>query len=160
MAEKRTINISCNFVALSYICNIVSFSSDMEDRFFGIHLDFLGFIASFICAVHCAALPFVFTLGIVGGLSWFSDPMFELGFLLASLTIAGVTLWNSYKKQAIDKLSLVLFVTGFALLLISRILPHTHGTELIFAVFGGLSIATGHVFHWLAVRRTGCVKPS
>lgn len=128
----------------------------MEDRFWGFHLDFLGFVASFICAIHCAALPFVLTLGVVGGLSWISDPVFELSFLLASFTIAGFTLWNGYRKQTIDRVSMLLFIGGFTLLIVSRILPHTHGIELIFAVLGGLTIATGHVYHWLAIRRNGC----
>lgn len=130
----------------------------MEERFLGLHLDFLGFIASFICAIHCAALPFVLTLGVVGGLTWISDPIFELSFLIASVTIAAFTLWNSYRKQTIDKLSLVLFVTGFSLLLFSRFLPHEHGVELLFAIFGGLTIASGHIFHWMALKRA-CVRP-
>ncbi|MCB0667411.1 MAG: MerC domain-containing protein [Saprospiraceae bacterium] len=132
----------------------------MEDRFWGFHLDFLGFIASIICAIHCAALPILVTLSVLGGMTWISDPVFELSFLIASLTIAGFTLWNGYRKQTIDRTSLVLFAIGFSLLLVSRMLPHTHGVELIFAIAGGLSIATGHVFHWSAFRKSGCAVRS
>ncbi|MCB0688185.1 MAG: MerC domain-containing protein [Saprospiraceae bacterium] len=130
----------------------------MEDRFWGFHLDFVGFIASFLCAIHCAAIPFVLTFSIWGGMSWISDPIFELGFLVASITIAGFTLWNGYIKETIDKRSMILFLSGFALLFISRALPHTHGVELIFAITGGLTVATGHVFHWMALRRRGCMR--
>ncbi len=130
----------------------------MEDRFFGFHLDFLGFVASFICAIHCAIGPLLLTLGMLGGLSWISDPIFELGFLVTSLTIAAFTLVNGYRKQTIDRLGLILFTSGFSLLLLSSLLPHVHGVELVFAVFGGLTVASAHIYHWLNLRRTGCVK--
>ncbi|NND32203.1 MAG: MerC domain-containing protein [Saprospiraceae bacterium] len=130
----------------------------MEDRFLGIHLDFLGFIASFLCAIHCAILPLVFSISIFGGLTWIGDPVIELSFLLASFGIATLTLVNGYRKQTIDKLALALFTLGFALLIVSRILPHAHGIELVFAVLGGLIVASAHVYHWIALRRKS-LKP-
>jgi len=125
----------------------------MNQRFFGLHLDFFGFIASFLCAIHCAALPIVLTVGVFGGLTWISDPAFELVFLLASIAIAALTLLNSVRKQQLTKSALILFVSGFVLLLISRMLPHTHGIELVFAVLGGFTIAGAHVHHWMSIRK-------
>lgn len=130
----------------------------MEERFFGFHLDFLGFIASFTCAIHCAALPFIMTMSIAGGLGWISDPVTELGFLVASITIASFTLVNGYRKQTIDRTGLIIFAMGFALLLVSSLLPHVHGIELIFAVLGGLTIASAHIYHWLLLRRNACLS--
>ena len=130
----------------------------MEDRFLGIHLDFLGFVASFLCAIHCAAIPLVISIGIFGGLNWISDPMVELGFLVTSFTIAIMTLINGYRKQTIDRLALGLFGLGFVLLIISRILPHAHGIELVFAILGGLMVASAHIYHWTALRKK-CLKP-
>lgn len=125
----------------------------MEERSWGVQLDFLGFIASFICSIHCAAIPFVLTLTAIGGFSWLSDPIIESGFLLASLTIAGSTLIHGYRRETIDKTALILFVSGFSLLILSRLLPHTHGIELVFAVVGGMTIASAHIYHWLGLRR-------
>ncbi len=78
---------------------------------------------------------------------------FEIVFLVASVAIAATTLLSSVRKQQLTKSALFLFVSGFALLLISRMLPHTHGIELVFAVLGGLTIAGAHVHHWLNIRK-------
>jgi hypothetical protein len=125
----------------------------MSERFLGFHLDFLGFLASFLCAIHCAAIPIVLTMGFFGGLSWISDPLVEVAFLTTSLTIAAATLLISVRRQQMTKMVLILFMMGFSLLLISRLLPHAHGIELVFAVAGGLSVATAHVYHWIHLRK-------
>ena len=127
----------------------------MKERFWGFHLDFLGFVTSFVCAVHCAAIPFILTLSVFGGLSWISDPLVESGFLVASLSIAAFTLFQGYRKHTIDKTGLILFISGFSFLIFSRLLPHSHGIELLFAIAGGLTIAGAHIYHWISLKSTG-----
>ena len=125
----------------------------MGDRFLGFHLDFIGFIASFLCAIHCAAIPLVLSISALGGLNWISDPKVENVFLMASFSIAALTLFYGYRKQTIDRIAVLVFGLGFSFLLTSRLLPHAHGPELIFAIFGGLLIASAHIYHWLTLRK-------
>lgn len=125
----------------------------MGDRFPGFHLDFIGFIASFLCAIHCAAIPVVLSISALGGLNWISDPKVESIFLVASFSIAALTLYYGYRKQTLDKVAVLLFGFGFFLLLSSRLLPHAHGPELIAAILGGLLIASAHIYHWLSLRK-------
>lgn len=125
----------------------------MNNKFVGIHLDFVGFLASLLCAIHCATLPLIITVSALGGLSWATDPLVEYTFLITSLVIAAITLLASHRKGTIEAKTTVLFVIGFCLLFISLLLPHVHGTELIFKILGGTSIAIAHIFHWTEVRK-------
>ena len=125
----------------------------MRNRFIGTHLDFFGFLASMLCAVHCAALPLVLTIGALGGLHWISDPVVEYGFIVISLVIASATMLMSYRKGATDGRVTITFLLGFGLILTSLLLPHTHGIELVFKILGGTTIALAHILHWLGMKR-------
>ncbi len=128
----------------------------MISKFFGFHLDFLGFTASLICAVHCAAVPLVVAIGMLGGLAWLHDPIMEIGFFITSLSIGGITLVSGLKKKTLSPAVVTLFTIGFALIVNTLLSPHTHGIESLQAVIGGLSIAAAHFSHWLTLRKKTC----
>ena len=50
--------------------------------------DRLGATASFLCAIHCAALPFVLAVLPLLGLSFLADHRFERGFVMFACALA------------------------------------------------------------------------
>lgn len=119
-------------------------------RFLGLNLDFLGFSASFICAIHCLALPFVLSLGLVGGSSWLLDETMEFFFILASVLIASYAIGKGYVKEHRQITPGLWMLTGFLFLLIGRFLESP--AEHYLTALGGISIAYAHFLNWKLLR--------
>jgi len=54
-------------------------------KFINNNLDFWGFLASFLCALHCAAIPLILIFGSLGSFSWLANHTVELGFITLSI---------------------------------------------------------------------------
>lgn len=118
----------------------------MNKKFFSLNLDFLGFSASMLCALHCISLPLLLTIGALAGFSWLKDPFTEAIFISLSLTIASWSLVRSYfTHQRWSAIRLVAF--GFIFILASRFL--SAGWEPTLAMLGGVTIAGAHWKNWL-----------
>ena len=113
-----------------------------------INLDFLGFSASMLCAMHCALLPFVMTVGVLSGLSWLNAPWIEISFILISIVLAAFSLYPAYKKEHANAKPLQIATLGFFLLFLSRIAGHGSVYEVIPIVIGGILIAISHIINW------------
>ncbi len=113
-----------------------------------INLDFLGFSASMLCAIHCALLPFVMTVGVMGGLSWLNNPWIEISFIIISVVLAMLSLYPTYKKKHANAKPLQIAAIGFFLLFVSRISAHGSMYEIIPIVLGGVLIAISHFINW------------
>lgn len=122
-----------------------SHPSSMKN-FFGNNLDFIGFFASTLCAIHCAAVPLILMFGSLGSYAWLANHEIELGFIAVSLVLAYWSLWTSYKKHHKNKKALKIVLIGFAFLIISRLVPHLIGDILV--VFGGTIVAYAHYLNW------------
>lgn len=108
--------------------------------------DRVGATASFLCAIHCALLPFVIALLPLIGLGFLADHRFERIFVtcaavLASLTI--ITAWRRHRKLH----ALFLLVPGIALLLSGIIIDIGRHQWLHtgLVVCGGVLVAGAHV---------------
>ena len=133
----------------------------MNNRFLSSHLDFLGFSASFLCAIHCAILPFVMTVGLMGGLSWLANPIVENGFIVMSLGLAATSLYPSFKKKHHRLRALKVAGIGFGLLFFSRWVGHGNLLEVVTVVLGGLLIAYAHYINWKLLKTSSsCCAPS
>lgn len=113
-------------------------------HFLSWNLDFLGFSASFLCAIHCLALPFLLSLGLFGGLSWLHHPVVEWGLIGTAILIAGPALYRGFRQHR-RRLPGWTAALGFLLLGFSRTSP-TH--EHLLTAAGGLLIATAHWYNW------------
>ncbi len=122
----------------------------MKEKFFGLHLDFVGFWASMLCAVHCMAVPMVVTFGTTGGLTWLSNPWLEFGFIGMSVVVASWSLTKSYFQHHRRFTAITVVVGGFILLILSRFVEHEW--EPILAVLGGVTIAAAHLINWQLCR--------
>jgi len=125
----------------------------MEKHFVGYNTDFFGFFASFLCAIHCSLLPFVMTIGMLGGLSWLAEPWVEVTFIILSVILASMSLYPSYKKEHHNDKALKIAGIGFALLFISRLVGHGSSIEVVTIVIGGLLIAFAHVVNWRLLKK-------
>lgn len=77
--------------------------------------DRVGATASFLCAIHCAALPFVLAILPLLGLSFLADHTFERGFVLFASSLALFALVNGYRRHH-RSLPLRLALPGLTLL--------------------------------------------
>jgi hypothetical protein len=117
--------------------------------------DRLGALASFLCAIHCAALPFVLALLPFVGLGFLATHGFEQGFVAFATVLASAALYSGYRRHH-RRLPLLLAVPGLVLLILGVTVLHS-GSLLVHSVLvtcGGLLVATAHFVN-LRVDRSG-----
>lgn len=107
--------------------------------------DRFGATASFLCAIHCAAMPFVIALLPVLGLSFLADHRFETGFVAFACVLASLALVSGYRRHH-RRLPLVLATPGLILLVLG--VTFLHGGSLVvhsvLVTCGGLLVASAH----------------
>ena len=112
-------------------------------------IDRTGFAVSFLCAVHCIALPFLLPfLPLIAG-SFFWSEGFEEGVVYAALLLATPALIRGYLRHRRVWVPAA-FALGVGFLLL-RPGHHVHGDHIhlepehfVFAACAGLSLAVGH----------------
>lgn len=108
--------------------------------------DRVGALASFLCAVHCAVLPFVLVFLPLLGLQFLADHAFERGFVLFACLLATVTLLGGYRRHRRPH-ALALVVPGLLLLILGITVLHDTGSLVLHSVLvtcGGLLVASAH----------------
>ncbi len=123
-----------------------------QTHFFSFNKDFLGFLASMLCAIHCAALPLILTFSALSGLTFLANHTIEFVFLGISVIIATWSLIPSYKNHHKNILPLAIVALGFAFLITSRFFPHGF-TEHLMTAIGGSIVAISHVINWRMVKK-------
>lgn len=121
------------------------------DHFISLNKDFFGFMASMACAIHCALLPFILTIGALSSLAWLEHPMIEAGFILLSLILAGWSIVIGYLRHHKNYTALITVLVGFALIIASRFFEGS--MEAILTTLGGLTIAAAHIINWRLLRQ-------
>ncbi len=117
--------------------------------------DRLGATASFLCAIHCAALPFVIALLPVIGLGFLADHRFEEVFVAFACMLATAALVSGFRRHR-RRLPLVLALPGLVLLVLGVTFLHNGSllTHSILVTCGGLLVASAHFVN-LRVDRSG-----
>lgn len=107
--------------------------------------DRVGAVASFLCAVHCAALPFVLTLLPLLGLEFLADHRFERGFVMFACALAMLSLIGGFRRHR-RPMSLLLALPGLALLLLGVTVAEDYSIALhsVLVTCGGLLVAAAH----------------
>lgn len=110
--------------------------------------DRVGATASFLCAIHCAALPFVLAILPLIGLSFLADHAFERGFVLCASALALVALVNGYRRHH-RSLPLRLALPGLTLLVIGVTFAESYSiiVHSVLVTCGGLLVASAHFFN-------------
>lgn len=116
--------------------------------------DRFGAMASFLCAIHCAALPFVLALLPVVGLEFLADARFERAFVVFACALALLTLVNGYRRHR-RPTPLMLAFPGLSLLLLGVTVAEQYPPQLHSALVtcGGVLLASAHFVNLRIDRR-------
>lgn len=108
-------------------------------------LDRTGMAASWLCAIHCLALPFAVSILPLVGLSFLLSETTERAFIGISIVIAGLSLLPAYLRQHRRSRSLLLFTSGISLIITSHLLfEESLVLKASFLIAGGALITTAH----------------
>lgn len=108
--------------------------------------DRIGATASFVCALHCAALPLVVALLPALGLGFLASHLFERVFVVCAILFATASLTFGFRKHQ-GKAAFALLLPG-VVLLVMGIIINLHSSPLLHAVLvscGGSLVALAHL---------------
>jgi hypothetical protein len=115
------------------------------------HIDIAGLFTSGLCAIHCLALPLLFSLGFFTSLTHsVAHHSIELIVYGITLIFASTAVINGWRKHA-NAQPLILFGLGFSLVTCGLLMDSNIG-HVIMAT-GGLFIAFGHFLNYSLLRR-------
>jgi len=126
--------------------------------------DRVGATASFLCALHCAALPFVLAVLPALGLGFLADHAFERVFIAAASTLALTVLIRGFRRHHSVR-ALRLLAPGLVLLWIGGFLIDGHdtiGLHALLVSIGGSCVALAHLTNLRLTQgheQDGCCAP-
>ncbi|NNC82592.1 MAG: MerC domain-containing protein [Flavobacteriales bacterium] len=120
-------------------------------KFLSFDLDVIGMSASLLCAIHCALVPLILTFGLLGGVSFLADPLWDVVFIGLSFILATASLLNGYRNHHGRIGPLVLAISGFLAIILGHLVFHNLLGDIL-SVAGGLSIAYAHLMNYKACR--------
>ena len=108
--------------------------------------DRFGATASFLCAIHCAALPLVIAVLPALGLGFLADHRFERTFVAFASVLALTTLITGYRRHQRFR-AFWFLAPGLLLLLAGMVTDHEAGTSLhaVLVALGGTLVALSHL---------------
>lgn len=113
-------------------------SEDLPDR--------AGAVLSWLCAVHCLAMPFLISFLPVVGISFLAHEGIEYVFVGLSIAVALVTLLPGYFKEHRKIRTLLLFVSGIGFVIFADTLfeENIFG-KILFVGTGAICITLAHL---------------
>ncbi len=109
-------------------------------------LDTTGMAASWLCSIHCLALPFAVSALPLVGLSFLISETTERVFIGISILIAGLSLLPAYFREHRRIRALTMFTGGIGLIILSHLLfEEILMFKAIFLITGGAVITTAHL---------------
>ena len=110
-----------------------------------INWDALGITASIACAIHCAVLPLLLTSLPVFGINIIDNLAFEYGMILLALGVGGWSLYHGYRRHHHQRLPLMIFGLGMALLFSKELF---HDWKLWFLIPAVITITIAHYINF------------
>lgn len=143
-----------------YVCNMIAKSLllFMRNNFISLNLDFVGFSASLLCAVHCAAMPFLLSLLPLAGLHFLHHPAVEYSVILLSFLIASKSLTHGYVRHHKNIYPLLVVAFGFLLIGLGHTI-HAGWVELGLIVPGATFVSIAHLLNWKYVQNSEVKYP-
>lgn len=122
-------------------------------------LDSAGAAASWLCAVHCLALPFTVTLLPIIGLSFLLEETTERVFIGVSITLAALSLLPAYFRQHGKIRAIAFFSAGIGLIVTSHLLfEESLILKAAFLVIGAVLISAAHLVNRRLCRECGTCR--
>jgi hypothetical protein len=110
-------------------------------------IDSFGSASAFVCAAHCALLPFLLALLPAIGLGLLASSSFEYGYVAFASVLALASLWQGYLRHRVYR-ALGFLVPGLTAVWAGILVPALHEGLVAHAVtmtFGGTLIAVAHL---------------
>ena len=124
--------------------------------------DRVGATASFLCAVHCAALPFVLAVLPALGLGFLAEHQFERIFIACASCLAVLALIRGYRRHRVAS-ALFLVVPGLLLLWSGAYVFDAENSLALHATLvtiGGCCVALAHIVNLRLTHLFGaCCEP-
>ena len=114
-------------------------------------IDVVGASASFLCAIHCAMVPLIVTFGMLSGVSFLANEIWDIVFIGVSVVLAFSSLINGYRKHHQKWYPIVTAMLGFTSLILGHLIIGGMIGDIL-SVSGGLAIAVAHVLNYRACR--------
>jgi len=120
-------------------------------------LDKTGAAISWLCAVHCLAMPFLISFLPLFGISFLAGEEIEYVFIGFSFAVALTSLLPAYFRQHRKIRTLLLFITGICFVILADILfEESIAGKLLFVLAGAICITSAHFINRRLCR--GCIK--
>ena len=111
-------------------------------------LDRTGAAASFICAIHCVAMPFMIAALPLLGLGFLLDERLDWALISFSVIIGLVSLVPSFIRHHRKVRTLILFIVGISLILISHIwLEEDWHLQAPVLIAGAAAVISAHLIN-------------
>jgi MerC mercury resistance protein len=111
-------------------------------------LDYAGTSVSWLCMVHCLAMPLLVSFLPIFGLSFLADEITELAIIGCSVCLAIISFLPSYFKQHRKLNPMLLFVGGISMILLSRLVFEENlAGKVIFLLLGAGGITSAHLLN-------------
>jgi len=108
-------------------------------------LDKTGATISWVCAVHCLAMPFVISFLPLLGIAFLAHEGIEYIIIGISIVIALVSLLPAYFKQHRKIRTLLLYVSGICFVIFADILfEESLSAKIIFVLIGASLVSSAH----------------
>lgn len=118
----------------------------MKNQFLSLHLDFIGFSTSLLCAIHCAVLPLLISILPLAGFQFLKNPWVEFSITLLSFILASVALLRGFNTHK-NKSPLVIVSLGFVLIFLGHLFESSRLGILLLTI-GAMAIAFAHYRNW------------
>ncbi len=117
-----------------------------------VHWDAIGFTASTLCAIHCAATPLLLTVLPLAGLKFLAHPTIEAAMIVLSVMIGATSMVHGYRKHHRQFTALLILIAGFAIIFAGHfVLPEPYGELAIPS--GAGTVAFAHLVNWRLCRQ-------
>ncbi len=124
----------------------------MKNQFVGLNMDFIGFVTSMLCAIHCLCLPVVLSAMPLVGFEFMENPSMEYGIILLSFLIASVALLKGYTKKHKKPLALIIVAFGFTLIVLGHLFQ-VGWLEVCFTSGGAIAVSIAHLMNWKSTKQ-------
>ena len=125
--------------------------------------DRVGATASFLCALHCAALPFIFAVLPALGLEFLANHAFERWFIAFATLLALTMLVRGFRRHRAPH-ALGLLVPSLVLLWLGGYvfdIEHAGGWHALLVALGGSGVALAHLVNLrLSHAHDACCNPA
>lgn len=120
-------------------------------------LDVVGAGASFLCALHCAAMPVLLSTLPLAGLEILASHRLEQAFVIAAAVFGFFVIGSGYCRHRLAVVALS-YLAGVAALVTGAFFTHDAWPHAGLLATGGVMLGLAHALNRRGVRMHGCAR--